>query len=123
MSHCLAALAALFSGDAETARRHLAESMACVAASTLLQEAVQALLCVSLFLARQGDEIAAARLYGAIRDYPQIVNSEFCRAVAGQDLERVIEGLSAAERQAVEGQGYRLDIQTLAAQMCADLLA
>ena len=87
-------LAALLSGDRGEARRYLSESLSYFKTGTLLQEMLLALLGVAFFLARQGEAMASARVYIAIRHYPQIADSVFCQQVAGRELEALLARLT-----------------------------
>ena len=70
-----------------------------------------------------GDEIAAARVYLAIRHYPQIADSVFCQQVAGRHLETLLDRLTPEQLAAVHAAPAPSDLRALAAEMRAKLEA
>jgi tetratricopeptide (TPR) repeat protein len=116
-------VAALLSGDQDEARGCLSESLSYFEKGTMLYEMLLALLGIAYFVAHDGDEIAAARVYLAIRRYPHIADSVFCQQVAGRDLEALLERLTPEQLAAVHTAPAPSDLRALAAEMRAKLEA
>jgi len=120
-AHSAVGVAALLSGDGDEARRYLSESLSYFETGTMLYETLLALLGVAFFLAHCGDEVAAARLYLAIRRYPHIADSVFCQQIVGRELEVLLDRLTPKQRAAAEAVPSPSDLRALAAEMRARL--
>jgi len=123
LSFSIVGLAAMLSGDQDQAGRYLSESLSYFEKGTMLYEMLLALLSVAFFLAHQGDEVSAARLYAAIRHYPQIADSVLCQQIAGRHLEALLDRLTPEQLAAVHAAPVPSDLRALAAEMHAKLEA
>jgi predicted ATPase/DNA-binding SARP family transcriptional activator len=120
-SHSTIGLAASFNGDQIQARRYLSESLMYVETGASLREALPALLFAAFFLARQGDVIAASRVYVELRQHCYIADSVFCQQIAGRHLETLLERLTLEQRAAVQATPAPSDLRALAGELRAKL--
>jgi predicted ATPase/predicted Ser/Thr protein kinase len=103
-------LALRASGDGDTARKSLAESLRLAIEMKSPPVLCHSLSAAALLLLDQEEGERAISLYNLARRYPVVTNSQWFHDVAGEEIESLAHTLPPAESEAAEVRGGELDL-------------